>query len=331
MPFNGLRLRRRFPTQSVREMNSSEGQSRENTLAARILVTLGAIGAIGLVLTCGALGIYYFQFRALPFGNPAAFASFGDYFGGVSGAIFAPLGFVALLVTIYVQLAELEQTRRELATSATALSVQAFEGAFFQMLRLHHEIVRGVSRTASPAVIGGHTSILEGRIVLAEKYTLGVQIAYEQRCFAERRSSRTPAKEPAERELVADAVAQYFHGGPDAPVEGGDQLSHYFAHLHEILLLISNAPPDAQQRYANILGAQLSDDELLLLFYYCVSADVEALPQATKTRELVERWSLLTRLPHDRLIHAQHGAYVRHNLYVRAEPAMAVVAAPKSI
>lgn len=48
----------------------------------------------------------------------------GDYFGGVLSAVFGFFGFVALLITIVIQLNTLKSTRDEMATSSKALRDQ---------------------------------------------------------------------------------------------------------------------------------------------------------------------------------------------------------------
>lgn len=70
-----------------------------NRKAFRLILFI-SIGCVGI-----ALGSYIYYFNATPISqDPEAWGLFGDYLGGVLGAIFAFLGFTALLWTIKLQI-----------------------------------------------------------------------------------------------------------------------------------------------------------------------------------------------------------------------------------
>jgi hypothetical protein len=77
---------------------------------------------------------------------------FGDYIGGVLNPFFSFLALIAILYSIVLQNHELKLSRDELERSAKALQkqseefvVQNFENTFFQMVRLHNDIVSGIA------------------------------------------------------------------------------------------------------------------------------------------------------------------------------------------
>ena len=78
----------------------------------------------------------------------------GDMYGGIN-ALFTGLAFAGLIMTLIVQMRELELQREELGAMKDELSgqrsqmelqnesvkKQIFENTFFQMMRMHNEIV----------------------------------------------------------------------------------------------------------------------------------------------------------------------------------------------
>ena len=86
--------------------------------------------------------------------------TFGDMFGAVN-ALFSGLAFVGIIYTVWLQRKELQLQRREmeetreelkgqkeqLAAQNETLRKQNFENTFFQLLRLHNDILNAIDRT----------------------------------------------------------------------------------------------------------------------------------------------------------------------------------------
>jgi hypothetical protein len=64
-------------------------------------------------------------------------------------------------------------------------------------------------------------------------------------------------------------------------------LGHYFRNLYHIVKFVNNSNISNKREYTNILRAQLSVQELLLLHFNCLSQ------YGTKFKPLVEEYSLL--------------------------------------
>jgi len=75
----------------------------------------------------------------------------------------------------------------------------------------------------------------------------------------------------------------------------GPLIGHYFRNLYTIIKIVDRSSVENKRDYTNIIRAQLSSSELVLLFYNCIS------PWGRKFKPLVERYALLKTLPEDAL------------------------------
>jgi hypothetical protein len=224
------------------------------------------------------------HFYVKQFGNElspdqAVWAQFGDYVGGLLGPAFAFLGLIALLITIRIQSKELALSSNELKNSATALSQQSrslqlqnFENRFFNMLSLHHEIVNGLSvESELGEIVSGRKCFRNFEEDLAgylKEAALGHQGPYEQCLLYE---------------------YEHFHR------HYGLALNHYFRNFYRILKYIDEADITNKKEYSGVLRAQLSNSELVLLFYNGLS------PHGDKMKPLAERYALFENFEIDAL------------------------------
>ncbi|MEQ8185837.1 putative phage abortive infection protein [Marinobacter salarius] len=237
-----------------------------------------------LFLFATMFGVVVLHFYAKQFGNElspdqAIWAQFGDYVGGLLGPAFAFLGLIALLITIRIQSKELALSSNELKNSATALSQQSrslqhqnFENRFFNMLSLHHEIVNGLSvKSEHGEVISGRKCFRNFQEDLSgylKEAALGHQGPYEQCLLYE---------------------YEHFHR------HYGLELNHYFRNFYRILKYIDEADVADKKEYSGVLRAQVSNSELVLLFYNGLS------PHGRKMKPLAERYALFENFEIDAL------------------------------
>lgn len=71
-----------------------------------------------------------------------------------------------------------------------------------------------------------------------------------------------------------------------------DRIGHYFRNIYQVLKFIDTSELEQKQFYANLLRAQLSSDELALLFYNCLSHIGNE-----KFKPLLEKYAVLEHLP----------------------------------
>lgn len=226
---------------------------------------------------------------------------FGDMFGGVN-ALFTALAFAGLIFTAALQRRELElqrlelkATRTELANQSTQLAAQhavasrqLFENTFFQLVRLHHQIVEAIRLPSAP----NHPR--EGRTAFETfNRNLGAQFA-----------TWRPAQGP---EL--DAIRK----GYDTLYEDQQRhFGHYFRNLYHIVRFVDRADPALRTDYIGFLRAQLSAYELVCLFYNCLSQHGDE-----KFKPLVEKYALFNNLPLELLHNSRHVSFYGPGAFVR--------------
>ncbi|WP_444925872.1 hypothetical protein ACJJI4_16960 [Microbulbifer sp. TRSA002] len=117
--------------------------------------------AVPVILVLIVGGVYIDRFDGGFSGNNGDWGTFGDYMGGLLNPLFAYVGLIVLLSTIRLQIKELRNsteelghTRAELSNSAKSLKEQSeslkkqnFENTFFQLIKLHNDIVNDIDPT----------------------------------------------------------------------------------------------------------------------------------------------------------------------------------------
>jgi hypothetical protein len=212
-------------------------------------------------------------------------SAFGDMFGGIS-AIFSALAFAGLIYTILLQRHDLALQRQEIAETRTEIAgqreqlerqsgifdLQQFESTFFQLLSLHHEIVRSLYiSSASPA---------EGRAVLQRVH---------ERLLATHSDRRGQMAERDPLEVVRTVWVDTAGLSGHFP----DLLTHYFRNLFQVAQFVDDSRISQKQLYMRFLRAQLSGRELFLLFFYALGPE----PVRVYYRDLIQRYGLLESLP----------------------------------
>ena len=81
-------------------------------------------------------------------------------------------------------------------------------------------------------------------------------------------------------------------------------LGHYFRYLYNIFKFIDNSGIKDKLKYSNIVRAQISDHELSILFYNCISQYGKE-----KFKPLVEDFHLLDNLPKELILDENHHKY----------------------
>lgn len=249
------------------EMNDESGLYRFLPLT---LVGIFVAAMLALVVD---LVIYVSYFPGSIQSEHSQWAEFGDFLGGTLGPFFALLGLLALLLTVILQSRELRLSTRELANSVKALKeqgeavkLQNFERTVFEMVRLHHDIVKAMDiRDANNNVTRA------GRDCF--------RVFYER--FKKRHGEANARfNSRGQSVIIVEAYGPFYR-------EHQHDIGHYFRNFHRILKLVDESHVENKSNYTGILRAQLSSYELALLFYNVLH------PIGRKLKPLVERYEIL--------------------------------------
>lgn len=225
---------------------------------------------------------------------------FGDMFGAAN-ALFSALAFAMLIYTIILQKAELRLQRLELSDTRKELEGQriqmerqsdqmkkdGFESSFFKVFTVLQDIV------SSMRVVNAEYS-LAGRECFKDFYNY-LSRSYNGSDYY--RSDEGVLLRHSEEERVEVAYAYFFN------MTQGD-LSHYFRTLYNLIKFVDRSDIPDKKFYMNLVRAQLSRYEMVLIFYNCNYSVGE------KFKPLVERHALLKNMVTGDLLDASHQAYL---------------------
>ena len=208
---------------------------------------------VPIILIVGVIAVWFLS--AVLLYDKEDRGSFGDMFGGVN-ALFSGLAFAGVIYAIYPQRSELELQREELGLTRKELQgqkiqmehqnktllLQRFESTFFELLKVHLDIV-------NLSEVGR----IKGRPCFPYLYN-------------ELRKKYISCKTPNESELnILKRAFKLFH---ELHTE------QYFGNALNILSFIEGAA-DGHDRYVRFYISLLSSSERALLFYYSLSREGE--------------------------------------------------------
>lgn len=183
---------------------------------------------------------------------------FGDAFGSIN-ALFSGLAFLGVIVAIILQRKELKLQREELEMTrgvledqkeqmgrqAESLEKQNFENTFFNMLSLHNEIASNLQgrNSAKEEILGKEVFNAFHNNMEWDLNILGVS---------------------SDSEEFSDFCTDFFS-------YRANEYGSYFQNLFVIMQWLGSHKLSDTDMYVDILKAQLSSQELLTIFYYCLS------------------------------------------------------------
>lgn len=244
--------------------------------------------AIGTLVVLGCFVAYqiYLLNTAANDGVMAALGQRGDFFGGFLNPILTALTLCGLFYTLHLQRVEQHETRNQfLDTSAAltaqnaAIEAQNYQAGFYHLLGTHNDIVNSLKTVDSNA----DNQIVNGRDAFAVMYSRLTRIY---------RAKRQRFPEADDRRVLMYAWDEVFR-------EEQSQLAHYFRYLYNTIRLVAKGIDG--DKYIQILRAQLSNQELLMIYYNCAIGKYGA-PFAV----LASQHQLFDNIP-PRLIDPKHG------------------------
>jgi hypothetical protein len=221
----------------------------------------------------------------------AAKGQFGDKFGAVN-ALFSGLAFSGIIITLLLQ-------KRDLAETRSAMGHERFDNTFFQLLNLHIDIA---TRLKTPARVG--TEAFEA---FSETIKRGDEDFYAYAAL--QKISRDKVRKIIDSKIISAQLYPEFniaditnletsllkgvgafenfldndiemhekkivHAYKRACLEYIDYFSHYFRNLYHLFKFIDESElieESDKRMYSKYVRSQLSDVELVCLFYNSIS------------------------------------------------------------
>lgn len=240
----------------------------------RLNIIAGIFAILGLFLWLVLLNIFpKYELEKLGF--------LGDFFGGTAAPL---LNFASLLLFLSAYLLQ----RDELKSNRKELKLQRFENTFFQMVSLHHQIVNDFNETTrqfgSIDTTKETFTHITGRSLIAEMYK------YFEKAYKD-------SLEKVEISRILTAFNYFLD-------KYQYLILHYFENLTQIIRLIDEShllTSEEKLVYINIIRAQLSTHEKLLIFYYAMTVK-----GMNELKPLVDRYQLLVNLQDSLLLNQNH-------------------------
>ncbi len=281
------------------------------SLPLKVIAPLIAI--IILILWGGSCYILY---RVFP--DMQTSGLFGDSFGAIH-ALFSALALAGVILAIFLQSRELELQRADLKFTREeirgqkgqfegqkiqfenqklqfelqneTLIQQRFENTFFHLLTLHHELVGSIADRKTEK---GEIVEISGRAVFASAY-----IPLKDRFRGlQAESPNSKAALDADIDLIRKQFS-WFH----------KRFGPYFGNFFSIIEFVDHNKIgylEVKQFYVNLLKAQLSDYELVFIFYYAVTTG-----EKQRQADLAEKYHLFGNLSHKDLLDPGHTHYFK--------------------
>lgn len=239
-----------------------------------ITITLWALSFLLLIVDKGDRGTY------------------GDMFGPVN-ALFSGLAFAGLIITLVMQheelglqRKELVQTNKELAaqreqfTAQTkTMQIQRFENTLFNMLSLQQGIVNGLDYIFFD---GTNKFEYKGKNVFDFFYNM--------------KTTKLPYGDDIKYWGIKDLISDNDDINVYPEAEEISIFDSYFRHLYRIFKYIDESPLiDNTERYnySSIVRAQLSEYELLVLFYNALTNKDNG---EFKFKDLIEKYAIFNNI-----------------------------------
>jgi hypothetical protein len=242
-------------------------------------------------------------------------AIFGDSFGTIN-SLFSGLALGGIIYTIFQQKKELKlqreeisKTREEFVTQNTTLRLQRFENTFFNLLSLHHQIVNAIDLDFDRVKRNDDIAV---RLMRKTEYEI---ISLKGRDVFKHKFEILVDRLKSSKEDINKTYLNFY-----STVQ--TDFGHYFRNLYRIIKMVDETEfvslneisyinfikvstkeeeynkinHSYRYKYTSMLRAQLSDYELLWLFYNCLTDN-----GIEKFKPLIERYCLLKNMPKDKI------------------------------
>lgn len=270
---------------------------------------------------------------------------FGDKFGAIN-ALFSGLGFAAISFTIYLQRRDMSHTVKAFEEQTRSDQKQRFDSTFFQLVALHNDIAQKIRNGTDDGREA--FSSFNKKIAISDADFVPFQglmkLDKEQiRVIRDTKTVSTdlyPELSTSQAENLASTISSGLKtfdtfldedlGMHEKKIKAAytkaatseiDSFSHYFRNLYHILLFVEKSnliDPEERKSYTKIVRSQLSEEELVALFYNSITSI--NLPGREnmelghpKMGRLLAKYDILQNMSPRSLFHSSHKAIFDKN------------------
>lgn len=270
----------------------------------KIALILILAGAILVVITIITVLLSDAKFLGFSKDTSETLGALGEYIGGVVGSIWSLASIVLFYETLRFQRSELKLQREELHSQRTEIMEQTnqyilqnqtlltrrLEGTFFQIINLHNSIVSSLTLDSiEHPFFKKLDKAINGRYCFYYYYKHFKAIYNDNVDLTGISGSNINEV----KELINESFKAFYS-------EYQEDIGHYFRNLFNLALFIDKSKLINKKFYYNIVRSLLSNYELLILFYYCISDYGE------KMKKLAEKYSLFSLIPINEIIDKRH-------------------------
>lgn len=217
---------------------------------------------------------------------------FGDSWGAFT-SIFSAMGFCGVLWTIKLQMDATKKIEDDFRKKEESEKIRDFENSFFNMLSILQALIRDMKVEGSSGI-----TLAEGRHVFLYFFRrFKAEIRRKNGTLLDFDSRDKIEIEKASKQM-SNAYRFYFRSR-------AQNLSHYYRYVYNMFKIIHESDLSSinKKKYANILRAQLSNYELLMLFYNANFV------HGRKFEMYMNSYAILDNLPAEKLINKKHVAF----------------------
>ena len=228
-----------------------------------------------LLISAAALIVYFCVFNGPLSDTANDYGLFGDYIGGVIGAIAA----LASAYLVFITYRHQQDTSYEQARLSRK---SQFESDFFQLLNTQRDIVRNLSVVQRDPMDSKKEIRYSGLSAIskaAEDIKTSMLQLEEDTARLRQMSFETIREEV--NSLFSEAMSHY----------GDVSFGHYFRHLYHLMKYVDESEQEDKGLYMTFIQAQMSNDELFFLFFNALSD--YGYP---KSYRIIERYAFLRNL-----------------------------------
>lgn len=235
----------------------------------------------------------------------------GGFINGIVGVFFTITGSFLLFLTLNFQREEFKETQ-------IALANQQFETTFFNMILMLGEIRGAISGSFRPNADNyyiGQVFLHEYLSYLKNHYKYYIKENQQGKILNGylKKSEENKLYDKMELDNIEVEMNSFYM---KLYKRYQSQLGHYFRYIYNIIkyTIDNRSKFEDEKKYIDLLQAQLSNDELALIFYNATSSNGLNTAKKPQFKDWLEKYQFLENLDSDSLLDRRH-----HILYSKTK------------